>query len=115
MVMCFSKKNARSPLSARIANPQLSIKDNIAATFDFANRDEVIVNIVSKESVTVDLVEITFKDQFISRGDMWRMKLSLCNECVYVNKGISFLSMRVRAATHREFIFPSLTFTHRDK
>lgn len=27
--------------------------------------------------MTLDLVELTFKDQYIGRGDMWRLKKSL--------------------------------------
>lgn len=29
------------------------------------------------QDVTLDLVELTFKDQYIGRGDMWRLKKSL--------------------------------------
>lgn len=29
------------------------------------------------QEVTLDLVELTFKDQYIGRGDMWRLKKSL--------------------------------------
>lgn len=31
----------------------------------------------SSQDVTLDLVELTFKDQYIGRGDMWRLKKSL--------------------------------------
>lgn len=31
----------------------------------------------SLQDVTLDLVELTFKDQYIGRGDMWRLKKSL--------------------------------------
>ena len=40
--------------------------------------------------MTLDLVELTFKDQYIGRGDMWRLKKSLVRRfttvcvCVYV-------------------------------
>jgi len=30
-----------------------------------------------EQDVTLDLVELTFKDQYIGRGDMWRLKKSL--------------------------------------
>lgn len=40
------------------------------------------------QDVTLDLVELTFKDQYIGRGDMWRLKKSLVrydyfNDTVY--------------------------------
>lgn len=33
------------------------------------------------QEVTLDLVELTFKDQYIGRGDMWRLKKSLVRPC----------------------------------
>lgn len=83
-------------LFALSANLQLSIKDSVAPTFELANRDEVVANIVPRDSVILEFVELTFKDQLISRSDMWRLKVSLQNQCVYANKNISFGSMRVR-------------------
>jgi len=35
------------------------------------------LTVVSLQDVTLDLVELTFKDQYIGRGDMWRLKKSL--------------------------------------
>lgn len=35
----------------------------------------------SSQDVTLDLVELTFKDQYIGRGDMWRLKKSLVVKC----------------------------------
>ncbi|KAI9141406.1 hypothetical protein BKA69DRAFT_1138976, partial [Paraphysoderma sedebokerense] len=40
--------------------------------------------------VTADYVEISFRDQYISRSDMWRLTVSLTNMCVYVGKKLSF-------------------------
>lgn len=38
---------------------------------------EVTKRLNSFQDVTLDLVELTFKDQYIGRGDMWRLKKSL--------------------------------------
>lgn len=38
---------------------------------------EVTKMLNSFQDVTLDLVELTFKDQYIGRGDMWRLKKSL--------------------------------------
>jgi len=81
------------------ASLQLSIIDDVARAFDFAKIEEVVVNVVNKDSAAVDLVELSFKDQYISRGDMWRIKLALANESVYVKKEILFSNMRVRTET----------------
>lgn len=41
-----------------------------------------------EQDVTLDLVELTFKDQYIGRGDMWRLKKSLvsriCMKCSFL-------------------------------
>lgn len=57
-----------------------------------------MVSVVKRESVTVEFVELSFKDQFISRSDMWRLKQHLVNSCVYLNKTITFAGMRVSVA-----------------
>lgn len=38
---------------------------------------EVTARLNPFQDVTLDLVELTFKDQYIGRGDMWRLKKSL--------------------------------------
>lgn len=40
------------------------------------------------KDVTLDLVELTFKDQYIGRGDMWRLKKSLVRPMVVVMCGM---------------------------
>jgi hypothetical protein len=70
----------------------------------------VMVSVVKRESVTVEFVELSFKDQFISRSDMWRLKQHLVNSCVYLNKTITFAGMRVSVAhTYSDPLPPSLT------
>lgn len=44
---------------------------------------EVTKTLNSFQDVTLDLVELTFKDQYIGRGDMWRLKKSLVG-CLYL-------------------------------
>ena len=33
---------------------------------------QVVVRLVAREQASLDMVEITFKEQYISRGDLWR-------------------------------------------
>jgi hypothetical protein len=76
------------------ANLHLSVKDTIASACELTNREEIVANVVSKESVAVDFAEVTFKDQFISRSDMWRLKMHLKETCAYVGKSISYSCIR---------------------
>lgn len=54
------------------------------------------MNIVSPENVALDSIELTFKDQYMGRSEMWRLKNSLLNTCVYLNKKIEFCGGSIR-------------------
>lgn len=45
---------------------------------------------MSPESVILDSVELTFKEQYLGRSEMWRIKTSLMGTCVYNNKKLEF-------------------------
>lgn len=48
------------------------------------------MNIVSPEFYILDSVELTFRDQYLGRSEMWRLKTSMVNTCVYNNKKMEF-------------------------
>lgn len=86
----------------------VSIDSSIATAFNLRAYASVMVNIVPKENVTLDSVELIFKDQYLSRSVMWRMKSSLVNSCVYLNKKIEFCGIRsqvfeVSRCSHLEY------------
>lgn len=43
----------------------------------------------------VEFVEIVFRDQYVSRSDMWRLQLSLIGSPIYIQKPIFFSCIRV--------------------
>jgi hypothetical protein len=45
---------------------------------------------VDKEEVALESVELLFKDQYLGRSDMWRLRKSLLNSVVFINKKVSF-------------------------
>ena len=53
------------------------IETSIASTFQLRQYGDVIVNKVDRQSVLLDSVEVIFKDQYIGRSEMWRLKLHL--------------------------------------
>lgn len=77
----------------------ISVDQTVAQAFKLRAYQDVIVNIINPkvcslsqlcfelnskvnlvfvlQDVTLDLVELTFKDQYIGRGDMWRLKKCL--------------------------------------
>jgi hypothetical protein len=44
--------------------------------------------------VTLDLVELLFKEQYFNGNDMLRLKKYMVNTCVYLKKSIEFCGMR---------------------
>lgn len=55
----------------------ISVENNVATTFKLRPFTDVFLNIVDPESVALDSIEFTFKDQYMGRSEMWRLKNSL--------------------------------------
>nr|CAG8498518.1 4149_t:CDS:10 [Entrophospora candida] len=81
----------------------ISVIKSIADLFNFKSRTNVIVREVDPELVEAEYVEFTFRDQYIGRSDMWRLRLSLNDTCVYVGKRIEFAGC-IRAQIKRIFV-----------
>lgn len=52
----------------------ISVESNIAAAFNLRTYADVIMQVVNPSLVALDSVEITFKDQYMGRSEMWRLK-----------------------------------------
>ena len=59
------------------------------------NLKYVNVAIIQKEHVTLDLIELVFKDQYLNGSDQWRIKTHMTNTCVHFKKNIEFCGMRL--------------------
>ncbi|CAL7950358.1 unnamed protein product [Xylocopa violacea] len=68
----------------------ISVENNVATMFQLRTFGDVYMNVVNPDDVALDSVELTFKDQYLGRSEMWRLKNSLVNTCVYVHKKIEF-------------------------
>ncbi|KAJ3084150.1 vacuolar membrane-associated protein iml1 [Rhizoclosmatium hyalinum] len=82
--------------AAKQPHLQISIAQHLAALFDLMPRAHVIVRKVDKEAMRAEFLELAFRDQYIARSDMWRLKLSLLNTCVYSGKKIQTLGVRAQ-------------------
>ncbi|KAF4027259.1 hypothetical protein G4228_018767 [Cervus hanglu yarkandensis] len=49
----------------------ISVDQTMTYVFRLRPNQDVYVNVGDPKDVTFDLVELTFKDQYIDRGDMW--------------------------------------------
>ncbi|XP_069071195.1 GATOR1 complex protein DEPDC5 isoform X2 [Pleurodeles waltl] len=75
----------------------ISVDQTVAQVFRLRPYQDVHVNVVDPKDVTLDLVELTFKDQYIGRGDMWRLKRSLVSTCAYITQKVEFAGIRAQA------------------
>jgi hypothetical protein len=67
------------------------VEQSIATAFQLRTYADVIMNIVNPENVALDSVELTFKDQYMGRSEMWRLKNSLVRDVMYLKNHIVFL------------------------
>jgi hypothetical protein len=70
----------------------LSISSTIANTFGFKNRMQVLVSLADEAVHAASHVEITFRDQYLSRADMWRLAVAeLSQKTIYKDQKLEFL------------------------
>lgn len=84
------------PSDIQVKGGPLSIISSLAQAFSLSNVREVSVQKVDKESVKLDLIELVFKDQALTRSDMWRFTCSLIGSCVHVLKKLEFAGIRAQ-------------------
>lgn len=77
--------NTRKKICCLIQLDVISIDASIASAFNLPTYSEVVMRIIDPATVALDSVEITFKDQYMGRSEMWRLKTYLvCNSYVFV-------------------------------
>ncbi|KAG0173849.1 vacuolar membrane-associated protein iml1 [Apophysomyces sp. BC1034] len=105
---------------ARQQQLQISIAKDIAERFNLRFRPEVFVELKENEqthhcrpkkmnnnqidpcAVALDHIELSFKEQYLGRSDMWRLQQSLSGTCVYVEKKILFAGV-IKATVKKLF------------
>lgn len=55
----------------------ISVEQSIAQAFGLRTYKDVCMSIVNPSDVALDSIELTFKDQYMGRSEMWRLKNSL--------------------------------------
>ncbi|CAF1494917.1 unnamed protein product [Adineta steineri] len=77
--------------------PEIRIDESIKTTFSvnsFATTYFTVEKVVAKEKFALYLVELQVKEQYLSRGDMWRFTRKLSNTTVYLKKSLEIFGMR---------------------
>lgn len=83
--MANSKQSMSTVLAALFFNQSnsrtdvISIDASIASAFNLPTYSEVVMRTIDPATVALDSVEITFKDQYMGRSEMWRLKTYLVN------------------------------------
>ncbi|XP_018575456.1 GATOR complex protein DEPDC5 isoform X3 [Anoplophora glabripennis] len=78
----------------------ISVEQSIASAFGLQTYKNVTIRLVNPADVALDSIELTFKDQYMGRSEMWRLKNSLVNTCVYMNKKLEFCGGAVRCQVY---------------
>ncbi|KAJ5987826.1 Vacuolar membrane-associated protein iml1 [Penicillium waksmanii] len=94
------------PQDIKLRNPRLeiSITGNVANTFGFKNRSQVVLSIVDRDQCAASHVDIAFRDQYMVRSDMWRLVMSeLSEKTIYKGQKISFMNS-IKATVKNIFI-----------
>ena len=48
--------------------------------------------------MSLDLLELTFREQFVSRSDMWRYRNRLLDTCAHLDKKLELLGIRTQVS-----------------
>ncbi|CAF3911665.1 unnamed protein product [Adineta steineri] len=78
-------------------HPEIHIDESIKKTFSvisFMMSHYMVQKIANKQPFSLYLVEIQVKEQYLSRGDMWRFARKLHNTTVYLKKTLDIFGMR---------------------
>ncbi|KAF1814160.1 hypothetical protein P152DRAFT_456390 [Eremomyces bilateralis CBS 781.70] len=88
----FITKDATPDLKTKHPGLHISVAEGVAASFGLKNRMQVVVSAACSEIHAASHVELTFRDQYLSRADMWQMAISeLSGHAIYRDQRILFL------------------------
>ncbi|XP_047741122.1 GATOR complex protein Iml1 [Hyalella azteca] len=83
-----------------IAKGTISVEQSISAQFRLQRFEMVQVTKIEPEKVALQLLEVTFKDQYLNRSDMWRLTQHLEGCVVYKNKIVEFCGQTIRCQVY---------------
>lgn len=61
----------------------ISVEQSIASSFGLQSYKNVVICLVNPDDVALDSIELTFKDQYMGRSEMWRLKNCLVRSCTF--------------------------------
>ncbi|KAJ3336064.1 vacuolar membrane-associated protein iml1 [Gonapodya sp. JEL0774] len=98
-------KATRVDLVASMKQPnlQVSVERSIASAFNLRPFGDVLVKKVETADVTLDYVEIAFKDQYFGRADMWRLRQAMDGTCVFRGRRLNHFTV-IKASVNELYV-----------
>ncbi|KAF2754584.1 hypothetical protein EJ05DRAFT_533226 [Pseudovirgaria hyperparasitica] len=91
-------------LKNRYPHLQVTVSKHIAKTMGFRDRMSVVLTNADENSNSASHVEITFRDEYLARSDMWRLAISQLNQrTVYKGQNLLFLNT-IKATVKNIFV-----------
>ncbi|KAH8808764.1 vacuolar membrane-associated protein-like protein IML1 [Xylogone sp. PMI_703] len=88
----FIAKEMPKDLKNKLPSLEVSVSKNIADAFCLKLRSTVLLTTADPNIVSASHVEMTFKDEYLTRSDMWRLVIGdLSNTTVYKGQKILFM------------------------
>lgn len=100
----FLAKPLPQDIASRSPKLEVSVTSNVANTFGFKNRTPVVLSIVDRAQCSASHVDISFRDQYLARSDMWRLAMTeLANKVIYKGQKLLFMGS-IKATVKNIFI-----------
>lgn len=100
----FVAKPLPPDIRARHPTLGISVTNSVASTFGFKNRSQVQLSVVDRAQCSASHVEISFRDQFLMRSDLWRLTVSeLADKILYKGQKILFIGS-IKATVKNIFV-----------
>ena len=91
----------RAPAAASKGNISVSLIRSVAEAFSLQARETVILRKVTADDAGLDWVELSFKDQQLTRGDIWHLRRLLIERSLTVHVGKTISLGGIRAQVYR--------------
>ncbi|MCJ1280685.1 vacuolar membrane-associated protein iml1 [Xylographa opegraphella] len=88
----FKARDTSSETTSKHPNLEVSVSQQIATALNFKHRNQVVLTKVNEQDFLASHVEITFRDAYLTRADMWRLVVSeLANQSMYKGQKLIFM------------------------
>jgi hypothetical protein len=100
----FVVKPLPQDIKQRHPKLEISVTSSVANIFGFKNRSHVLLSQVDRSQCSASHVDISFRDQYLVRSDMWRLVTSeLVDKTIYKGQKILFMGS-IKATIKHIFI-----------